>query len=79
MHTGGESDGICTHGQAPNAGDSDVLLFGLFSNESVDDLADKSGTFGIERGEAAVDVVVTFRTRSEGEVAVEYRFRSEDF
>ena len=78
VHAGGERDGIGTHGEAAYAGGGEVQFFGFLGDECVDDLADEGGAFGVEGGEAAIDVVGALGAGGEGEVAEENGFGAKD-
>ena len=61
MHAGRERDGIGAHGKTADAGDGDAEFARPLGDQAIHDLADEGGGFGIERGEAAVDVISAFR------------------
>ncbi len=61
-------EGIGTHGEAAYGFDG-VGVGNLLADHLVEDEAGETAAFGVERGDAAVDVVVAFGSAGEGEVA----------
>jgi hypothetical protein len=61
----GGDDGVGTHGEAADCGRVEIML----AKQIEDREAGEASTFSVERGGAAVDVVVALRAGREGEVA----------
>lgn len=65
---GGVGDeGVCTHGEATDG--FDLVGVGELLDEVVEDEAGEAAAFGVEGGDAAVDVVVAAGSAGEGKVA----------